>query len=150
VIITNAPDQLAHWRDSNTLTRSAFSVHGGVNLTDPLNLAWVHRDVAEAALAAGALSMGVSVKWAHALVAGWAQSRVAPQPSTERCGCARRSDRAQWSMSCSRGLFYGPCAAVQMVIAHVTKARASADLRTECFVNQASTSLSIIWSACAC
>ena len=64
MIITNAPDRLANWRSSNTLVRSAFTVHGAANLSDPLKLAWVHRDVAEAALAAGALSVGVSaVKW---------------------------------------------------------------------------------------
>ncbi len=60
LIITNAPEQLANWRDSNTLVRGAFRVHGAASLTDPLKLAWVHRDVAEAALAAGALSVGGS------------------------------------------------------------------------------------------
>ena len=71
VIITNVPDQLANWRDSNTLVRSAFRVHGAANLSDPLKLAWVHRDVAEAALAAGALSEGVSgVKRVQGSVSG--------------------------------------------------------------------------------
>jgi len=71
VIITNAPDQLVNWRESNTLVRSALRVHAAANLSDPLKLAWVHRDVAEAALTAGALSVGVPiVKWERASASG--------------------------------------------------------------------------------
>ena len=58
MVTTNAADKLANWRDSNTLVRSAFRVHGVGNLTDPLRLAWVHRGVAEEAVAAGKLPSG--------------------------------------------------------------------------------------------
>ena len=53
VVITDAPNKLAAWRDTNTVARLRFRVHSAANLDNPLRLAWVHRSVAQEAIAAG-------------------------------------------------------------------------------------------------